>query len=443
MFLRGTGGRALEGRFAPYPLEEKLVPGEFPQYVVSRRAGYLARTKGTRAFPWRVLVLAERDTDLPGNDLVYRLGSPSRLADASWINPGRGTDEWIIGVNLYNVPFAAGINTATYKYYVDFAKRFGLQRIMLDAGWSDNSDLFKINPDLDMDELAAYAKSQGIKLCMWTLAATLDRQLEPALDQFNRWGVDFIMTDFIDRDDQKAVGFHHRIAQACGRHKIMLMFHGSFKPAGFNRTWPHAVTREAVLGSEYNIWSSRATPPHNVALAYIRMVAGPLDYEPGLLQNATQKTFRSVEGNPMSMGTRCAQLAMFVVYDSPVQFFSGNPATGYTEPAFMELLGAIPTVWDETRIPEGRVGEYIVSARKKDNAWFIGAITDWTARTLTLRLDFLDEGTYTLTEAVDGVNAARYAADYRLVTRTVRKGDTITLNLAPGGGYVGRLTIDN
>jgi alpha-glucosidase len=439
MFLRGTGGRVLEGRFAPYPLEEKLVPGEFPQYVVTRRAGYLARTKGTRAFPWRVLALAERDADLPANDLVYRLGSPSRLTDASWINPGRGTDEWIIGVNLYNVPFAAGINTATYKYYVDFARRFGLQRIMLDAGWSDNNDLFRINPDLDMDELAAYAKSQGIKLCMWTLAATLDRQLEPALDQFNRWGVDFIMTDFIDRDDQKAVNFHHRIAEACGRHKIMLMFHGSFKPAGFNRTWPHAVTREAVLGSEYNIWSHRATPPHNVELAYIRMVAGPLDYEPGLLENATRKTFRPVEGNPMSQGTRCQQLAMFVVYDSPVQFFSGNPATGLAEPAFMELLGSIPTVWDQTLIPDGRVGEYIVSARQKGDAWFLGAMTDWTARTLTVRLDFLDEGTYTLTEAVDGVNAARYAADYRLNARTVRKGDTITLNLAPGGGYVGRL----
>ncbi|MBD0260891.1 MAG: glycoside hydrolase family 97 N-terminal domain-containing protein, partial [Cytophagales bacterium] len=236
MFLRGTGGRALEGRFAPYPLEEKLIPGQYPAYQVSRRAGYLARTRGTRAFPWRVLVLAERDTDLPANDLVYRLGAPSRLADPSWISPGRGTDEWIIDVNLYNLPFQAGINTATYKYYVDFAKRFGLQRVMLDAGWSDYGDLFKINPDLDMDALATYAKSPGIKLCLWTLAATLDRQLEPALDQFNRWGVDFIMTDFIDRDDQKAVNFHHRIAQACARHKLMLMFHGSFKPAGFNRT---------------------------------------------------------------------------------------------------------------------------------------------------------------------------------------------------------------
>jgi alpha-glucosidase len=224
----------------------------------------------------------------------------------------------------------------------------------------------------------------------------------------------------------------------------MLMFHGSFKPAGFNRTWPHAVTREAVLGSEYNIWSSRATPPHNLMLPFIRMVAGPMDYEPGILQNATRQTFRPIEGNVMTLGTRCQQLAMFVVYDSPVQFFSGNPSTGLLEPDFMELLGSIPTAWDETQVLDGRVGEYIVTARKRGNAWFIGAMTDWTARSLTVRLDFLEEGiTYRLTEAADGVNAARYASDYRLTTRNVRKGDTVTLQLAPGGGYVGKLTIDN
>jgi alpha-glucosidase len=360
------------------------------------------------------MAIASSDADLPGNDIVYRLGAPSRIADPSWIKPGKGTDEWIININLYDVPFPAGINTATYKYYVDFAKRFGLQRIMLDAGWSDNNDLFRINPNLNMEELSAYARQQGIKLCMWTLAATLDRQLEPALDRFNRWGVDFIMTDFIDRDDQKMVNFHHRIAEACGRHKIMLMFHGSFKPAGFNRTWPHAVTREAVLGSEYNIWSSRATPPHNLMLPFIRMVAGPMDYEPGILQNATRQTFRPIEGTPMTLGTRCQQLAMFVVYDSPVQFFSGNPSTGLREPAFMELLGSIPTAWDETRVLDGRVGEYIVTARQRGSTWFIGAMTDWTARNFTVRLDFLTEGaTYTLTEATDGVNAARYASDYR------------------------------
>lgn len=439
MFLRGTSTTALTGTFAPYPLEEKMTEGEFPQAIVTQRADYIALTQGSRSLPWRVIAIAENDTELPVNDIVYRLASPNRLQDVSWIQPGKSTEEWIIGINLYNVPFKAGINTPTYKYYIDFAKRFGFERILLDAGWSDYQDLFKIRPGLDMDTLAAYAKTQGIRLSLWTLAATLDRQLEPALEQFNRWGVDFIMTDFMDRDDQKMVNFHHRVAEACGRHKIMLMFHGSFKPAGFNRTWPHALTREGVLGSEYNIWSHRATPKHNVTLPFIRMIAGPMDYEPGLLQNATQETFKPIGNYVMSQGTRCHQLAMFIVYDSPMQLFSGNPSTGLQEPAFMEVLGSIPTVWDKTTILEGQVGEYIVTARQKDDNFYIGAMTNWTARTLPFTLDFLKEGSYELVTVEDGINADRYAADYQISKRSVRKGDTLEIKMAPGGGYVARL----
>ncbi|QHT69398.1 glycoside hydrolase family 97 protein [Rhodocytophaga rosea] len=439
MFVKNNAGKGFTGEFAPYPLEEKMVGGEFKQWAVTKRAGYIARTKGSRSLPWRVIIISSADTDLPSNDLVYRLGSPTPLTDVSWIQPGKSTEEWIIGSNLYNIPFQAGINTDTYKYYIDFARKFGFERILLDAGWSDAMDLFKITPTLNMDELAAYAKSQGIKLSMWTLAATLDRQLEPALGQFNRWGVDFIMTDFIDRDDQKMVNFHHRVAEACARHKIMLMFHGSFKPAGFSRTWPHALTREGVLGSEYNIWSHRAAPPHNVTLPFIRMVAGPMDYEPGLLQNGTKETFRPIGNYVMSQGTRCHQLAMFVVYDSPMQFFSGNPSTGLQEPEFMELLGNIPTVWDETRILEGKIGEYIITLRKKGTDWYIGSLTNWTGRSLTIKLDFLDEGNYELNAAEDGVNASRYAADYQLIKKKVKKGDTLEIKLAPGGGFGGRI----
>lgn len=439
MFVRSHAGKGFKAEFAPYPLEEKLTEGEYPQYIVTKRADYMARTRGSRSLPWRVMIIAQQDKDLPSNDLVYRLASPSRVKDVSWIQPGKGTDEWIIGINLYNVPFKAGINTSTYKYYIDFAKQFGFDRIMFDAGWSDYKDLFKINPDLNIDELAAYARSQGIKLSMWTLAETLDRQLEPALHQFNRWGVDFIMTDFIDRDDQKMVNFHHRIAEACARHKIMLMFHGSFKPAGFNRTWPHALTREGVLGSEYNMWSNRATPTHNVTLPFIRMVAGPMDYEPGLLQNANQQIFRSIDNYVMSLGTRCHQLAMFVVYDSPMQFFSGNPSTGLQEPEFMELLGSIPTVWDETSIIDGKIGEYILTARKKGADWYLGSLTNWTARTLKLTLDFLGEGEYELTAGEDGTNAGRYASDYRILKKKVKKGDSLEINMAPGGGFAARI----
>lgn len=435
MFLRGTRVEALEGAFAPYALEEKETHELYSQSLVAKRADYIAHTAGTRSLPWRVLMIGD-DKDLPVNDMVYKLAEPSRIPDASWIHSGKCTDEWIISLNLFDVPFKAGINTASYKYYIDFAKRFGFDRIMMDAGWSDNNDLFKITPGINMDTLSAYARSRGIKLSMWTLALTLNRQLESALKQFNKWGVDFIMTDFIDRDDQKAVNFYERVARACAEHKIMIMYHGAYAPKGFNRTWPNAVTREGVLGSEYNIWSDKVSPHHDCILPFTRMLAGPFDYEPGLLNNATKAGFRSIEGMPMSFGTRCHQLAMFVVYDSPIQIFSGNPSQGSREPEFMNFLGSIPTGWDETIIPEAKAGEYIITARKKNNDWFVGGLTDWTSRDFSLSLDFLDEGTFTATLCKDGINAEKYAADYTITSFEVSKKTVLSIHLAPGGGFL-------
>ena len=436
MFLKFREPRLLEGINAPYPIEFRVNPGEFPQEVVTKRADYIARTTGTRTYPWRVFMLSQQDKEIPSNDMVYRLGAPSRVANTDWIKPGKGTDEWIIGINLFNVPFKAGVNTATYKYYIDFAKRFGFQRIMMDAGWSKTTDLFSINPDIDMDEIAAYAKQQGISLSMWTLAHTLNRQLEPALKQFKKWGVDFIMTDFMDRDDQKMVNFYHRIAKACADQQIMVMFHGAFKPAGFSRTWPNAITREAVLGSEYNVWSEKATPDHDLLLPFIRMTAGPMDYEPGILDNATKHTFRPISEKVMSMGTRMHQAAMFVVYESPIQLFSGNPSQGLMEPEFMELIGRIPTVWDETIVLDGKVGEFIVTARKKDNTWYIAGMTNWEGRTVNVDLSFLDDGEYDAIVAADGINADRYPSDYTITRRMVDKNTRLSMTMAKGGGFV-------
>jgi alpha-glucosidase len=440
MFLGGTGSSALKGVFAGYPKEELATQELYSQIKVISREPYIAKTQGTRSFPWRVMIIAKEDKELPSNDIVYRLGSPSKIIDTSWIKPGNLTDEWIIGINLFNVPFRAGLNTASYKYYIDFAKRFGFDRIMMDAGWSDNNDLFTINPDINMDTLIAYAREKGVGICMWTLAMTLDKQLEPALERFNSWGIDFIMTDFIDRDDQKAVNFYHRIANACAAHKIMIMYHGAFPPKGFNRTYPNAVGREGVLGSEYNMWSDRVTPGHDVTLAFTRMLAGGFDYEPGLLNNATKNGTRPVEGVVTSPGTRCHQLSMFVVYDSPMQIFSGNPSEGWREPEFMEFLGNLPTTWDETLILHARVGEYIVSARKKGQDWFIGGMGDWTERDLTVNFDFLDEGNYTATICKDGLNADRYAADYVFEKDVpIKMNDELKIHLAPGGGFLIRL----
>jgi alpha-glucosidase len=436
MFHRGTMGNSIVGQFAGYPLKETINESEFPQVLVTERAPWIATTQGTRSFPWRVMAIAERDADLPGNDIVYRLASPSRVADPSWIRPGKGTDEWIIGINLFNIPFKAGINTATYKYYIDFAKRFGFDRIMLDAGWSDYKDLFKINPAINMEEIAAYAKANGIRLSLWTLALTLDRQLDSALVQFKKWGVDYIMTDFMDRDDQKMVNFYYRIAAACAKSEMMIMFHGAYKPAGFTRTFPNALTREGVLGAEFNIWSNKVTPGHDLLLPFIRMVGGPMDYEPGLLDNATEQQFRPIAEKVMSMGTRCHQLAMFVVYDNPMQIFSGNPSQGIKEPDFMEILGSIPTTWDETIIPQAKLGEYIITARKKGNDWFIAGMTDWKTRSLTLDLGFLPPGEYSFEECRDGINAGKYPSDYAITKGKVAHTAKMQIEMAPGGGYL-------
>ena len=438
MFLQKKGD-GLQGVFAPFATKEKLMEGEFPQYVVTERADYIAKTKGTRMLPWRAVLIAKKDIDLPTNDLLYILGDRSQVDDVSWIKYGKGTDEWITGINLFNIPFKAGLNTVTYKYYIDFAKRFGFDQVMLDAGWSDVKDLFKINPDIDMNELVVYAKQNNIRLMLWTLCSTLDKQLDSALKQFNKWGIASIMTDFMDRDDQKMVNFYHRIAKACAENKISIMCHGAFPPKGCNRTWPNAITQEGVLGAEWNIWSELATPDHNVAIAYTRMLAGPLDYEPGLLLNAQKDQFRPIGKNPMSIGTRCHQLAMFAVYDSPLQIFSGNISQGLKEPEFMQLLGNIPTTWDETKILQGKVGEYIVTARKKGNDWYIAALNNSVPRDITMQLDFLIDGNYKTTICKDGLNAHNYGADYELVEKTFQKNEPVTIHLAPGGGFIIRL----
>ncbi|HSB91583.1 MAG TPA: glycoside hydrolase family 97 protein [Flavitalea sp.] len=439
MFLTRWEGNSLQGNFAGYPLSLDTVGSEFRQAIVNTRAPFIAKTTGSRKFPWRVFIVEREDRKLPENDLVYRLGAPSKVVETSWIKPGQGTDEWIIDIALSGVPFKAGINTATYKYYIDFAKKFGLERILMDAGWSDNNDLFKVNPNLDMDEIARYAKEKGIGLSMWTLALTLDRQLEKALEQFNRWGVDFIMTDFMDRDDQLMVNFYTRVAEACARHKIMIMYHGAFKPAGFSRTWPNAITREAVLGSEYNIWSEKASPDHNLMLPFIRMTSGPFDYEPGILDNATKSTFRPIAGKVMAPGTRCHQTAMFIVFESPITIFSGNPSQGLKEPEFMNLLGSIPTTWDTTLVLQGKIGEYILTARKRGEDWFIGGMTNWTSRQFTLDLSFLEEGKYDATICADGINGDKVATDYTLSTKQVGRNEKINIVMQPGGGIVIRL----
>lgn len=440
MFLKGSSSGTLQGEFAAYPDQEVVQGGEFKQWVVKSRKPYIARTKGSRTFPWRVIGIAQQDKDLLMNDLVYRLASPPNQKDWSWVKPSLSTEEWINGINLHGIDFKAGYNTASYKYYIDFAADIGLDYVMLDAGWSDVNDLFKITPGMDLKEIAAYAKSKNIRLVMWTLAMTLDRQLEEALKMFSELNVAVVMTDFMDRDDQKMVNFYSRIAEATARHKMMTMFHGAFKSAGFERTWPNAVTREGVIGTEYNIWSDKANPEHDLLIPFIRMSSGVMDYEPGLMSNANKDSFKSSRDMVMSQGTRAHQLAMFIVYESPLQLFCGNPSDAWKEKDFMRFLASFPTTWDETVVLDAKLGDYLVLARRKCNRWFVGAMADWTAREIDVDLSFLGAGEFDAMIVSDGMNAEKYPADYTIHPARVSKISKLKVQMAPGGGYVAQLS---
>lgn len=440
MFLSKGVKDGLKGRYAPYPLKEIVSEGEFRQKLVAERAPYIAKTRGTRSFPWRVIMVAPTDGDLLVNDMVYRLASPPNFTDTGWIKPGLSTEEWITNLNLYGVDFKAGLNTATYKYYIDFASKFGFEYVMLDAGWSDNNDLFKVNPEMDMEDITRYAKEKGIGLILWTQALTIERQMQQAMEQFKKWGIKIIMTDFIDRDDQLAINFMHRFASECAKNKLMCMIHGAPKPAGFTRTWPNMLTREGVLGSEFNAWSARPSPEHDLLIPFIRMPAGPMDYEPGILQHASKEhTVKMGMERVIAQGTRMHQISMFVVYESPLQLFSGNLSDAYREPELMTFLGKLPTVWDETRILQAELGKSVVEARRNDQQWIIAAMNDWTPLDFTFPADFLGEGEYVMEVAADGINAERNPHDYALKTTTITAGEAVNIHLAPGGGYVARI----
>jgi len=431
---------ALAGDFPRYPLEEKVSGGEFKQSLVTRRADYLARTTGTRTFPWRVMMVSPDAAGLLGNDLVYRLASPLELQDVSWIRPGQSTEEWITSRLLHGVNFTSGLNTATYRYYIDFAAEYGVEYMMFDAGWSDADDNTKLNPAIDVPSLIAYANGKGVGVLLWNEAHALAGNLEQALDRYAAWGARGIMVDFMDRDDQPMLRFQERVARETAKRRLVVNLHGVAKPTGLQRAYPNLLTREAVLGHEYNMWSERATPDHALTVPFVRMLAGPMDWEGGAMLNGTQKTFRVVGEQPMSQGTRTQQLAQYVVYDSPLQYLAGTPSDYRAEPEFTRFLGGIPTTWDETRPLQGAIGDYIVVARRKGETWYVAAMTDWTARKIEVPLSFLGLSEYTATVVADGMNADRYAADYKFESRTVGPRASLLIELAPGGGFVARLT---
>ena len=437
LWLHGTGGNGLAGIFPPYPLEEKLTGDR--DYKVTKAADYIAVTKGTRTYPWRLLGVALKDGDLITNALVYLLASPTTLTDTAWIRPGKVAWDWWNANNIGGVDFKSGVNTATYKYYIDFAAQHGIEYVVLDEGWYVLGDLLKTAPGMDMEEITAYAKKKNVGLVLWVIWKTLDDQLVPALDQFARWGVKGIKVDFMQRDDQLVMNFYPRVCREAASRKMLVDFHGAIRQALLTRTWPNLISAEGVRGMEWNKWSAHITPAHTVTVPFTRMFLGPMDFTPGAMLNATRIGFAKNFERPMSQGTRCHQLAMYVVYESPLQMLADSPTNYLREPECLEFLSAVPTVWDETRVLDARIAEYVAVARRSGAEWYCGAMTDWTPRELTIDLSFLPAGKYRLEEYRDGVNANRLASDYERTTQTVSNATKLTIKLAEGGGWAARL----
>jgi len=428
----------LRGLFPQYPAKVKLARDRDENVV--ERTDYIAKTRGTREFPWRVLAITDDDRGLLGTDIIYRLASETTMTDTSWIKPGKVSWDWWNANNIYGVPFRAGINTDTYKYYIDFASAHGIEYVILDEGWYKLGDLLSVVPDINMEALMAYAREKKIGLILWVIWKTLDQQMQPALDQFAKWGAKGIKVDFMQREDQWMVDFYERCAREAAKRKLLVDFHGAYKPTGLYRTYPNVISNEGVKGLENSKWGDEASPDNAVTWPFMRMLAGPADYTPGAMINATKADFKPIYNRPMSQGTRCQQLAMYVIYESPLQMLADSPSNYLKEQESLEFLSAVPTVWDETQVLDARVGEFILLARRHGRDWFVGAMTNWTARDLEVDLSFLGNGSFQADVYRDGPNAHRVGVDYQREKLTVSGTMRMKIHLAPGGGWTARIT---
>jgi len=430
----------LSGLFPKYPTTTQRDGIGMFNLRVMERADYLAETEGKRAFPWRMMVIANEDKQLVENDLVFKLARPKAI-ETDWVRPGKVAWDWFNDWNLTGVDFKTGINNITYEYYIDFAAKNKLEYVILDEGWSSQMDLLLPNPAIDLLALIAYAKKRDVEIVLWCVWHVIDRQMEMALDQFVAWGVAGIKVDFIDRDDQIAIHFQEKLAIECAKRKLLVNYHGCSKPVGLHRTYPNVINYEGVRGNEYNKFDVEETPAHNIDLVYTRMIAGPMDYTPGSLRNSTKGNFQTNFSNPMSHGTRCHQLAMYVIYYAPMQMLCDAPTAYEKYPDILAFLADVPTIWDDTHALDGKISEYVAIARRKGTDWYIGAMTDWTERDIRLDLSFLNEGSYEATIFADGVNANRQAEDYQVKKQRVTKMDKLDITMKSGGGVAVHLKV--
>ena len=438
MYLKHTEGNSMIGYFAPLPKTWEQGGHNNLQYVVKERENYIAKTAGTRNFPWRVIAIATEDKDLSDNDLVYLLAEPSKVSDISWIKPGKVAWDWWNNWNIWGVDFKAGINNETYKYYIDFAADKGIEYVILDEGWAVNgkADLFQVVPEIDLPMLVKYAESKGVGIVLWAGYAAMDKEMEKVCKHYSEMGVKGFKVDFMDRDDQIVVNFYERMAAMAAKYHLFIDFHGAYKPTGLSRTYPNVLNYEGVFGLEQCKWADSKTDmvKYEVTIPFIRMLAGPMDFTQGAMRNGAYWCYFPSWNEPMSQGTRCRQLAEYMVFDAPFAMLCDAPTAYMQEPECTDFIAKVPTVWDETRILDGRVGEFIVSAKRKGNTWYIGAITDWNERIIEIDLKALGITSGTVTMFVDGPNAHRKGVDYQKKTMVVPADGKLLLKLAPGGG---------
>lgn len=455
MFVKGSTS-TLKAEFANYPKTFDYYPWRVQKYVTETE-NYIAKGKGNKTFPWRIMAITHNDAEMPTNTLAYELASPSRIkGDTSWIKPGKVAWDWWNDWGISKVDFKAGINQQTYKYYIDFASQNGLEYIILDEGWYNpkSGDMLTVIPELDLQELVNYGKQKNVGIILWTVFNVLDSQLNEACEKYSAMGIKGFKVDFLDRYDQEGVEMIYRIADRCAKSKLMLDYHGIFAPQGIQRTYPNVINFEAVFGMEEVKWTQREKgtengksydrpsqdmPKYDVTFPFIRGMAGYVDFTPGGFRNATAADFQPMYYNPVTMGTRCHQLAHYIVHESQLTMLADNPTIYMKEKECTDFITSLPTVYDEMRCLSGKMGEYIVIARRKGNDWYIAGETNWDARDLTIELPFIQKGTYNMTLMKDGINADKDATDYVLQTNEVSSSTKLYVHLAGGGGFAGKL----
>ena len=437
MYLyNGNGGVSLKGMFARVPASYEAEDGDTFQRIITSRKDVIA--ENVSVMPWRAVIVAPEAKDLTQSDMTWRLASPNAIGDVSWLKPGKVAWDWWNGWNIYGVDFESGINTETYKYYIDFAAAKGIEYVVMDEGWAKNTvlNMKETRPEIDLPELVRYGQSKGVGIVLWTIARLFEDQMEELCAQYSALGVKGWKIDFMDHDDQSMVHFYRNAAAVSAKYHMFVDFHGAFKPVGMSRTYPNVLNYEGVFGLENMKWGplDMDQVTYDVTIPFTRLVAGPADYTQGAMRNATRANYRSVGDEPMSQGTRCHQLAEYIIFDAPLSMLCDSPSNYLREPECTAWIAAVPTVWDETVALAGEIGEYVVMARRKGDVWYVGALNNWEPRDLELDLSFLPAGAKVQVMA-DGVNAHRAARDFKQAECQL-DGKPVKIHLAPGGGWV-------